>query len=131
MIMYLIEAEFNSYDGYYRIPLGIFDSLELAKHNEEKWTQFYNTKKIEIFSKYNESKYRDEEGDIIDMYEDEYLKLKIKFGDIYDFQDIYTREFELNTTNSMTKISKNEYHDMVMEWSTQWDREHKLNILLK
>jgi hypothetical protein len=129
VIVYLVEVEFNSYDNYYRIPLGTFDSLEVAQFNKDKWETFYKTKKEEIFSKYDSRDYRDEDGDVLEIYEDEYYENVSKFSDIYNYEGVYITNFELNSPCLPTS-SNSEYMTMTDQWNTQWEREHKLNNIL-
>jgi hypothetical protein len=129
MIVYLVEVEFNSYDNFYRIPVGTFDSLELALFNKEKWETFYQTKKEEIFSKYDSRDYRDEDGDVIEFYEDEYYENISKFEAIHSYSGVYITHFDLNSPCLPTS-SNSEYLMMVEKWNLEWERDNKINMIL-
>ena len=137
MILYLVEAEFESYGTYYRLPLGIFDTEEVAIFNENKWSIFFKTKKKEIFSKYDAPEYRDSDGDIKEEYETEYYTDQRKFGDILNFESAYVRKFELNLPllpsggSSVYSTSNSDYIEMSNKWNIEWERDFKITNIIK
>jgi hypothetical protein len=143
MVIFSVEANFEGFearhkchtgDSWYQKSLGVFDSLELAQFNKDKWEKFYKTKKEEIFTKYSLPEYRDEDGDILDEYENDYYVNQSIYADVYYFQDIWINKFELNAPN-LPLVDLNDSHEgynhVITQWNTEWERDYKINNLLK
>jgi hypothetical protein len=139
MTLYLLEAEFSAYDEFSSLTVGIFDSLELVQYHENKWRIFYTTKKEEIFSKYKSDTYRDVDGDLLEEYENEFYTTEGKFSDIFNFQSMCIKTYELNSYHNENVFGNpkksfgvsDEYAELIKQWNLEWDRDHKINEILK
>ena len=130
-MLYLVEANFSSYDTYHQQIIGIFGDKSLADETKIKWETFFKLKRSEIFGKYDEPEYRDSDGDVKEEFENEYYSRQTTFSNICNFQDITIREFELDVTVLPNYNNYKEYTDMINQWNTEWERDNKLNKILK
>lgn len=126
-MVYLVNMNFLSMDSYYSYPIGVFSSEEVAKYHKEKWELFFKIKKVEIFGKYNSSEYIDTDGDLSEQYENEFYTDKMVYNYIYDFQDVTIQNFELDRSVVFESLDK----DLIREWNTVYERDNKIDNLLK
>jgi hypothetical protein len=129
MEIYLVEAQFQSYDSYYEQIVGVFDNEELAEFHKEKFN-FFKTKHQEIFEPFLEL--RDEDGYwISDEVENDYYKKQKEYSLIYEFSDIVIRQLKLNEDwMNMNYFRTENQYDMMKQFSIEYNREHNLNKLL-
>jgi len=130
MDIYIVEAQFQTYDSYYEQMVGVFDDLKLAEFHKEKWLNFFQTKREEIFGPFESS--RDDDGDwISDEVENDYYKRQSEYRLIFDFQNISIRNRKLNEDwLSMDYIRTEPQFDLMKQFSIEYNREYNLNNLL-
>ena len=130
MNIYLVEAQFQSYDSYYEQIVGVFDDLEKAEFHKEKWLTFFKTKHSEIFDSFLEL--RDEDGDwISDEVENDYYKKQSEYRLIYEFSNVVIRQLRLNEDwINMDYFRTEKQYDMMKQFSIEYNREHNLNKLV-
>lgn len=130
MKIYLVEAQFQSYESYYEQIVGVFDDQELAEFHKEKWLTFFKTKYQEIFDPFLEL--RDEDGDwISDEVENDYYKKQTEFRLILEFDNVVVRQLRLNEDwINMDYFRTDAQYDMMKQFSIEYNREHNLNKLL-
>ena len=145
MEIYLVQAQFQSYDSYYEQIVGVFDNEELAEFHKEKWLTFFKTKHQEIFDPFLEL--RDEDGDwISDEVENDYYKKQSECSLIYEFSNVVIRQIVglwhtyaflklLDTPINedwlnMDYFRTEKQYDMMKQFSIEYNREHNLNKLI-
>lgn len=130
MKIYLVEAQFQSYESYYEQIVGVFDDQGLAEFHKEKWLTFFKTKYQEIFDPFLEL--RDEDGDwISDEVENDYYKKQTEFRLILEFDNVVVRQLRLNEDwMNMNYFRTENQYDMMKQFSIEYNREHNLNKLL-
>ena len=130
MNIYLVEAQFQSYDSYYEQIVGVFDDLEKAEFHKEKWLTFFKTKHSEIFDPFLEL--RDEDGDwISDEVENDYYKKQSEYRLIYEFSNVVIRQLRLNEDwINMDYFRTEKQYDMMKQFSIEYNREQNLNKLI-
>lgn len=133
MDIYIVEAQFQTYDSYYEQMVGVFDDLKLAEFHKEKWLNFFQTKREEIFGPFESNLARDDDGDwISDEVENAYYKRQSEYRLIFDFQNISLRNRKLNEDwLSMDYIRTEPQFDMMKQFSIEYNREHNLKNLLE
>jgi hypothetical protein len=119
--VYIVEASFGTYDGFYTTIIGIYTDEQVANSERDKWERFYTIKKKEIFT----PDLKDDDGD--DSME--YYEMLSKYEDIAEFQSIRVDEFDLNKHDYVNKdvLSRSPELKLLMK---QWDREYKINDLI-
>lgn len=130
MNIYIVEAQFQTYDSYYEQMVGVFDDLKLAEFHKEKWLNFFQTKREEIFGPFESA--RDDDGDwISDEVENDYYKRQSEYRLIFDFQNISIRNRKLNEDWLIhTYIRTEPQFDLMKQFSIEYNREYNLNNLL-
>lgn len=130
--IYLVRSYFEDYDSSSWKIIGLFTDKKVAEENAKKWEDFYEEKKYSIFNKpknWEPTKQDLEysEGEWEESYE--YSQRTVNYAEILNFKDIEIEEFELNKDISLSNYTyMNEY---MMSLMTQWDRNHKLEKIIK
>ncbi len=107
MDIYIVEAQFQTYDSYYEQMVGVFDDLKLAEFHKEKWLNFFQTKREEIFGPFESNLARDDDGDwISDEVENAYYKR-------HNYQATYADEHEVRSMVLENKSSLDEMKDFL------------------
>src|SRR5437016_461899 len=96
--IYIVIADFSSYDEVSIHTLGVFNSLDKANKCKIKWETFFKDKYKEIFEPIKRDEYDD--------HTDEYYILMSKYSDIANFNEININEYTLN----YCEYVKFEYH---------------------
>jgi len=132
MKLYIVNAQFNSYDSYYDYMIGIFDDPKMANYQKEKWTKFFTEKYDEIFTPF--ANLRDEDGDLPDETESDYYKKQSEYRLIFDYESIQIREWLLNTDwldSEIVRFHPSELTDMMKSYSLQEDREMNITKIFE
>lgn len=141
-MIYLVEAQFNSYDSYYTQIVGIFDDPKMAKLTQKKWDTFFEDKKKEIFGPFNDKSMRDENDDWVnDEIEHDYYQNESEYRLILEFRNIIIRELKLNEdwlnsdyirnfTQSFCITSSESQLNLMKQFSIEYNREQNLNELV-
>lgn len=132
MNIYIVEAQFQTYDTYYEQIVGVFDDLKIAEYNKNKWIDFFKSKNEEIFGSFKDESIRDEDGDFISFeVEDDFYIKKYRYKLIFDFQDITIRNLKINEDwIKMGYLEKNEEFDLMKQFSIEYNREYNINNLI-
>lgn len=130
MNIYIVEAQFQSYDSYYEQMVGVFDDQEKAEFHKEKWITFFKSKYQEIFDPF--LTLRDGDGDwISDEVENDYYKKQSEYSLIHEYSDVVVRQLKLNEDwLSMDYFRTEKQFDMMKQFSIEYNREHNLNKLI-
>ena len=136
MKLYIVEAQFSSYDSFYELVVGIFDDVKIASYHKDKWDNFFKTKFEEIFKPYVELRDKDEDGLLPDDVETEWYRKQAEFRMVFDYHDILIKEWNLNEDwfnhhNKSLGFQSQKIQDMMKTYSLQEDREMNINQILK
>jgi hypothetical protein len=118
--VYIVEASFGTYDGFYTTIIGIYTDEKVANVEKDKWLKFYTTKKEEIFTQNP----KDDEDDNMEYYE-----MLSKYDDIAEFQSIRVDAFNLNKHDYANRNDISRSPDLILLMK-QWDRDYKINDLI-
>jgi hypothetical protein len=118
--VYIVEASFGTYDGFYTTIIGIYTDEKVANVEKDKWLKFYTTKKEEIFTQNP----KDDEDDNMEYYE-----MLSKYDDIAEFQSIRVDAFNLNKYDYANRNDISRSPDLILLMK-QWDRDYKINDLI-
>jgi hypothetical protein len=126
--IYLTQAHFSDFGGYWSILIGIFTEIELAEKFKNKWDKFFKEKQS-LFNKPDDWKpsEKDQEYDIVEWEESEgYMILSIEYGEIKKFESIEIEEYELNKDLFREHKHRKTIEDLLL----QWDRDYKINDII-
>jgi hypothetical protein len=131
-MLYLVEAQFQTYDYYYEQIVGIFDDIKLAEYHKNKWLYFFKLKYEEIFKEFDKSSIRNNDGDwISDEVENEYYRRKAEHSLIFDFRNITIHTLKLNEDWIKMYYVRTESQSKLMnQFSIEYNREYNLNKLI-
>ena len=130
--VYMVRSYFEDYESSRWQIIGLYTDKKIANEIAKKWEDFYEEKKYSIF---NEPKgWKPSEEDL--TYEDnctweestEYSDRCAKYSDVMDFKEIEVEEFDLNRDMSLNNDFIGEH---LMSLMTQWDRNYKLEKIIK
>lgn len=127
--IYMVRSYFEDFETSTWKILGIFTDIELAKEVQKKWEKFY----IERQTIFRQPKNWTPSDNDIQFSEDweeseEYSKRLSDYRDIMSFKDIEIEEFDLNVDLS---FNDNSLTDNLRSLMSQWDRNHKLEKIIK
>lgn len=128
--IYIVRSHFENYDSTTWKIIGVFINKKLAEELAKKWEDFYKEKEFSIFNEPKDWKPTPDDLKHSDEWREseEYSDRVAKYSEIMDFREIFIEEFQLNKDRSLQDPSINEYLLSVM---TQWDRNHKLEKIIK
>jgi hypothetical protein len=124
--IWMVRAYFEEYDSSSWKILGLFTDKSVAEDVEKKWSDFY-LEKAQIFDEPKNWK-PEEDDDAEWTWSDEYFRLEAKYRDIKNFKGIEVEEYPLNQDMSLTYSDMN---DDLISLMVQWDRNHKLEKIIK
>jgi len=130
--IYMVRSYFEDYESSRWQIIGLFTDKNIADEVAKKWNDFYEEKKYSIFNEPKNWKPTEEdlvfsEGNWKESYE--YSNRVSEYRDIIQFKEIEVEEFDLNKDMSLKKdIFTNE---SLLSLMTQWDRNHKLEKIIK
>lgn len=128
----MVRSYFEDYESSTWKIIGLFTDKSVAEETAKKWEDFYEEKGYSIFNepkgwKPTEEDLRFSEGEWIESLE--YSERCAKYSDIFNFKNIEVEEFDLNKDISLNNTSySNEY---LLSLMTQWDRNYKLEKIIK
>lgn len=136
--VYIVRSEFEDFDTLSSKILGVFNDQIKANEVAEKWTSFYETKKISIFDEPKGWKPSEEDKEGLGFENDpdvevewidsiEYSIRVARYRDILYFKEITIDEFELN--HDMT-LNDTFINDDLMSLMVQWNRNFKLDKII-
>jgi hypothetical protein len=132
--IYMVRSYFEDYDSSSWKIIGLFTDKKVAEETAKKWEDFYEEKQYSIFNEPKDWKPTvedlsyDEDCDWVNS--EEYSRRSYQYGEILNFKEIDVEEFDLNKDISLTSGDPyiNEY---LLSLMTQWDRNHKLEKIIK
>ncbi len=128
----MVRSYFEDYESSSWKIIGLFTDKKVADETVKKWEDFYEEKKYSVFNKpknwqptSEDLEYGDEEWES----SMEYLKRVSQYGEILKFKDIEVEEFDLN--KDMSLLNDTFMNEYMMSLMTQWDRNHKLEKIMR
>jgi len=127
----MVRSYFEDYDSSRWQIIGLFTDKKVADEIAKKWEDFYEEKKYSVF---NEPKGWKPTEDDLEYSEgtweesQEYSSRVAKYNDIIDFREIEVEEFDLNKDMSLNNSFIGEH---LLSLMTSWDRNHKLEKIIK
>mgnify|MGYP000574619395 FL=1 len=130
----MVRSYFEDYDSSSWKIIGLFTDKKVAEETAKKWEDFYEEKRYSIFNQPKDWKPTSEDlsydEDCDWSNSEEYSKRTYQYGEILNFREIDIEEFELNKDILLT--SGDPYiNEHLLSLMTQWDRNHKLEKIIK
>ncbi len=128
----MVRSYFEDFESSRWQIIGLYIDKNIADETAKKWEDFYEEKKYSIFNEPKDWKPTTEdleysEGTWRESYE--YSNRCSEYGEIVDFREIEVEEFDLNKDMS---LNKNQFtNEGLLSLMTQWDRNHKLEKIIK
>jgi hypothetical protein len=125
--IYMVRSYFEDYESSRWQIIGLYTDKKVAEETAKKWESFYEEKKYSVFNKPKDWK---PTGDDLEFSEGEweYSNRVAEYGDLVDFREIEIEEYDLNKDMS---LNKNFISEGLLSLMTQWDRNHKLEKIIK
>jgi len=129
--IYIVQSFFEDFDTLSSKILGVFNDQSRANEVAEKWTSFYEIKKISIFEEPKDWEPTEEDLEFDENVEwidsTEYSTRVLQYREILYFKEIVVDEFELNHDMSLNDSFIN---DDLMSLMVQWNRNFKLEKII-
>ena len=132
--IYMVRSYFEDYDSSSWKIIGLFTDKKVAEETAKKWEDFYEEKTYSIF---NEPKGWKPTPEDLSYDEDcswkeseEYSRRSYQYGEILNFKEIDVEEFDLNKDISLL-LNDPYINEHLLSLMTQWDRNHKLEKIIK
>jgi hypothetical protein len=132
--IYMVRSYFEDYESSSWKIIGLFTDKETADVTAKKWGDFYEEKQYSLFNEpkgwkpSEEDLSHDEDCSWQESYE--YSDRHSKYAEVLNFREIEVEEFDLNKDISL--ILNDPYiNEHLMSLMTQWDRNHKLEKIIK
>jgi hypothetical protein len=128
--VYIVRSHFENYESTTWKIIGLFTTKRQAQEIAKKWEDFY----LEKSNIFNEPKgwtlsEKDIEYGNENWEESEELAMRrIKYAEIIEFHEIVIEEFELDKDRS---LEIEFITDDMLSLMTQWDRNYKLEKIIK
>jgi hypothetical protein len=129
--IYMVRSYFEDYESSRWQIIGLYTDKNIADETAKKWKDFYEEKKYSIF---NEPKnWKPTEEDLVFSEGNwkesiEYSNRVAEYRDVIQFMGIEVEDFDLNKDMSLKDTFTNE---SLLSLMTQWDRNHKLEKIIK
>jgi len=130
----MVRSYFEDFESSSWKIFGLFTDKKVAEETAKKWEDFYEEKKYSLF---NEPKgWKPSDADLEYDYECswqesfEYSDRHTKYYEILNFREIEVEEFDLNKDISLT-LNDPYINEHLMSLMNQWDRNHKLEKIIK
>jgi hypothetical protein len=130
--VYMVRSYFEDYESSRWQIIGLYTDKNIADETAKKWEDFYEEKKYSIFNEPKDWKPTEDdlefsEGDWQESQE--YSSRYAEYSHILDFREIEVEEFDLNKDMS---LNKNQFtSEGLLSLMTQWERNHKLEKIIK
>ena len=129
----MVRSHFEDFESSSWKIIGLFTDKSIADETAKKWEDFYEEKQYSIFNKPKDWSPTTEdleysEGTWEESYE--YSNRCSEYGQILNFREIEIEEFELNKDISLT-LNDPYTNEHLLSLMTQWDRNHKLEKIIK
>lgn len=128
----MVRSYFEDYESSRWQIIGLYTDKNIADETAKKWEDFYEEKKYSIFNEPKGWKPTDvdlefSEGTWEESYE--YSNRTSEYSEVLSFREIEVEEFDLNKDMSLNKSSF--VNESLLSLMTQWDRNHKLEKIIK
>ena len=130
----MVRSYFEDFESSSWKIIGLFTDKKVAEETAKKWEDFYEEKTYSIF---NEPKGWKPTPEDLSYDEDcswkeseEYSRRSYQYGEILNFREIDIEEFELNKDISLL-LNDPYINEHLLSLMTQWDRNHKLEKIIK
>ena len=128
----MVRSYFEDYESSSWKIIGLFTDKSIAEETAKKWEDFYEEKKYSLFNEPKGWKPTSEdleysEGTWQESYE--YSDRHAKYAEVLNFKEIEVEEFDLNKDMSLNRESY--ITESMLSLMTQWDRNHKLEKIIK
>jgi len=130
--IYMVRSYFEDYESSRWQIIGLYTDKNIADETAKKWEDFYEEKKYSIFNEPKDWKPTEDdlefsEGDWLESQE--YSSRYAEYSHILEFREIEVEEFDLNKDMS---LNKNQFtSEGLLSLMTQWERNHKLEKIIK
>lgn len=132
--IYMVRSYFEDYDSSSWKIIGLFTDKKVAEETAKKWEDFYEEKTYSIFNEPKDWKPTPEDlsydEDCSWRESGEYSRRSYQYGEILNFKEIDVEEFELNKDISLL-LNDPYINEHLLSLMTQWDRNHKLEKIIK
>jgi hypothetical protein len=132
--IYMVRSYFEDFESSSWKIIGLFTDKKVAEETAKKWEDFYEEKTYSIF---NEPKGWKPTPEDLSYDEDcswreseEYSRRSYQYGEILNFKEIDVEEFDLNKDISLL-LNDPYINEHLLSLMTQWDRNHKLEKIIK
>jgi len=130
----MVRSYFEDFDSSSWKIIGLFTDKKVADETAKKWEDFYEEKTYTIFNQPKDWKPTKEDlnydEDCSWKESEEYSRRSYQYGDILNFKEIDIEEFELNKDISLL-LNDPYINEHLLSLMTQWDRNHKLEKIIK
>ena len=130
----MVRSYFEDFESSSWKIIGLFTDKKVAEETAKKWEDFYEEKKYSLFNEPKGWKPSDEdlEYDYECSWQEsfEYSDRHTKYYEVLNFREIEVEEFDLNKDISLT-LNDPYINEHLMSLMTQWDRNHKLEKIIK
>ena len=127
----MVRSYFEDYESSRWQIIGLYTDKKVAEETAKKWENFYEEKKYSVFNKPKDWKPTEDDLEFSEgEWEEslEYSNRVAEYGDLVDFREIEIEEYDLNKDMSLNKKFISEG---LLSLMTQWDRNHKLEKIIK
>jgi hypothetical protein len=132
--IYMVRSYFEDFESSSWKIIGLFTDKKVAEETAKKWEDFYEEKKYSLFNEPKGWKPSDEdlEYDYECSWQEsfEYSDRHTKYYEVLNFREIEVEEFDLNKDISLT-LNDPYINEHLMSLMNQWDRNHKLEKIIK
>jgi hypothetical protein len=132
--IYMVRSYFEDYESSSWKIIGLFTDKKVAEETAKKWEDFYEEKTYSIFNEPKGWKPTPEDLSYDDdcdwVNSEEYSRRSYQYGEILNFKEIDVEEFDLNKDISLL-LNDPYINEHLLSLMTQWDRNHKLEKIIK
>jgi len=130
----MVRSYFEDYESSSWKIIGLFTDKKVAEETAKKWEDFYEEKTYSIFNEPKGWKPTPEDLSYDDdcdwVNSEEYSRRSYQYGEILNFKEIDVEEFDLNKDISLL-LNDPYINEHLLSLMTQWDRNHKLEKIIK
>jgi hypothetical protein len=124
MLIYIVEAQFQSYESSWSNIIGIFNDKDIADDLATKWSNFYKNH-VSIFDGLD---YDDNDDD--DKI-DEYYRIYGMYGEVRQFTHVSVTEVPFNRDIYTTNTTGTFRTESIQRLISEWDRDYKIDKILE
>ena len=130
----MVRSYFEDFESSSWKIIGLFTDKKVAEETAKKWEDFYEEKTYSIFNEPKGWKPTPEDLSYDDdcdwVNSEEYSRRSYQYGEILNFKEIDVEEFDLNKDISLL-LNDPYINEHLLSLMTQWDRNHKIEKIIK